>query len=334
MSHSRELHIAPGPSAGGCMKYAFHLPAGGLLDNQDLLSIGRLPPFRDVDEWRGIREEYLRTLYPEFQFSFAGFHRDLLSNTETVREAESVTLWIGTGLAEQLLLSWMVQLFRVLGTDPEKLRVIQFSHDPITGDEIQSPGILNPEALKAHPPAMSLDETALASLESAWAAVTAPEPDKLLAFLKAEPGPLPFLQRSLHSLMYRFPDVATGLGRWETELLKQIAEQGPTAVKVIGFTLVRSLDGLDWVGDAFLFSRLRHLSDQSVRQPLISLSGDPANMRKAEVQLTAAGADVLAGKLNFVTANGIDDWVCGVHLDSIAGQVWFQQNGVLVGNHR
>jgi len=68
-------------------KYAFNLPAGGLLDNRDLLSIGRLPPMRDVDEWKRIREEYLRTLYPEFPFSFADFHRDLLTNTKIVSAA-------------------------------------------------------------------------------------------------------------------------------------------------------------------------------------------------------------------------------------------------------
>lgn len=334
MSQSRELHIAPGTSAGGCMKQALNLPAGNLLDNQDLLSIGPLPPVRTIDEWSRMRQEYLRTLYPEFPFSFADFQRDLVTNTQSLREAKSVTLWIGTGLAEQLLLSWMVQLFRVLGIDPEKMRVIQFSHDPTTGDEIQSLGILNPEALKAHPPAVSLNEAALASLDASWSAVTASEPKYLMAFLNAEPGPLPFLQRSLQSLMFRFPDVETGLGHWDMELLKHVVEKGPTALKVVGFTMIRGLDGLDWVGDAFLFARLRNLADQSLRQPLISLSGDASNMREAEVHLTETGKHVLAGNLNFVTVNGIDDWVCGIHLDSIAGQVWFQRNGILVGNHR
>jgi hypothetical protein len=54
-------------------------------------------------------------------------------------------------------------------------------------------------------------------------------------------------------------------------------------------------------------------------------------MRETEAQLTEAGKDVLAGKLNSVTVNGIDDWVCGMHLDSVAGQIWFQRNGILVG---
>ena len=91
MPNLRELHIAPGTAAGGSIKQALNLPAGNLLDNQDLLSCGPLHPLRTLDEWRRNREEYLRTLYSEFQFSFADFHRDLLTNTRTVLEAESVT---------------------------------------------------------------------------------------------------------------------------------------------------------------------------------------------------------------------------------------------------
>ena len=316
------------------MQYAFNLPAGSLLVNQDLLSIGPLPPLRTIDEWRRIREEYSRTLYPEFQFSFAGFHRDLLSNTQSVLDAKSVTLWIGTGLAEQLLLCWMVQLFRIIGADPENMRVVQFFHYPNSSEEVQSLGMLNPEELQMHPSPTSLDKASLASLDAAWSAVTAPEPSKLLNFLRESPSPLPFLQRSFQSILFRFPDVETGLGYWEMELLKHVSETGPTAVRVIGFTLARNIRSLDWLGDAFLFSRLKHLADQSMPQPLISLSGNQANMREAEVYLTEAGKDVLARRVNFVTVNGIDDWVCGIHLNSVAGHIWFQRNGILVGDHR
>lgn len=89
MSDCRELHIAPGDSAGGCLKQALNLPQGGLLNKQDLLSCGPLPPLRPLDEWRRIREEYWQTLSPELPFSFADFHRDLLTNTQTIQQAES-----------------------------------------------------------------------------------------------------------------------------------------------------------------------------------------------------------------------------------------------------
>jgi len=48
------------------------------------------------------------------------------------------------------------------------------------------------------------------------------------------------------------------------------------------------------------------------------------------VRLTPFGERVLAGEANFVDANGIDDWVAGVHLQSDAGRVWFYDDGQLV----
>jgi Domain of unknown function (DUF1835) len=334
MSDSRELHIAPGTAAGGCVKQALNLPAGNLLDNQDLFSCGPLLPLRTLDEWIRIREGYLRALYTDFQFSFAEFHRDLLTNTKTVLEAKSVTVWVGTGLAEQLFLAWMPQFLRLLEIDVVKLRVIQFSSDPSNGDEIQSVGILNPDKLKAHPAAEPLDEEGLVSLDAAWAAVTAADPSQLVEFLAADPGPLPFLQRSIRWLMYRFPDVDTGLSHLQMELLRLVAEKGPTAVKVIGYTMARTIDWLDWVGDVQLFSWLKNLGAPSLPQPLVSLTGNREDVRETEVYLTDTGKSVLAGEVNSVKLNGIDDWVGGIHLDSAADRVWFQRNGLIVADHR
>ena len=333
MSNPGELHIAPGTAAGGSIKQALDLPDGSLLDNQDLLSCGPLHPLSTLDEWRRIREEYSRTLYSEFQFSFDQFDRDLLTNSKTVRKANSVTVWVGTGLAEQLLLAWMPQFFRLLEIDPQKLQVIQFSSDPGNGEEIQSVGILSPDKIKTHPPAVSVGEEALARLDAAWAAVTATNPSQLVAFLSAGPGPLPFLERGILWLMYRFPDVETGLSALKMQLLELVAEKGPTAVKVIGFTMARTIDWLDWVGDAQLFAWLKGLGEPSLPHPLISLTGNVANMRETEVRLTDIGRSVLAGEVNVVTLNGIDEWVGGIHLDSTADRVWFQRNGVIVGDH-
>jgi Domain of unknown function (DUF1835) len=333
MSNGRELHIGPGASAGGCMKQALNLPRGSLLDNQDFLSCGPLLPLRTLDEWRRIREEYLQTLSPEFPFSFADYPRDLLTNTQTIQEAESVTVWVGTGLAEQLLLVWVPQLLRLLNIDLQRLRFIQFSYDQNKGEEIQALGILNPDRLRAHPPAEALDELALASIDKAWAAVTAPDPTLLTALLAGEPGPLPFLQRSLQWLMFRFPDAETGLGRLDMQLLRQVAEKGPTAAKVVGFAIIREIDGLDWVGDGFLFARFKRLGAPSLRHPLVSLTGNTAELRETEVHLTETGKRVLEGKANVVELNGIDDWVGGTHLDSTEGRVWFQRNGVLVSDN-
>src|SRR5258705_7770359 len=332
MSDGRELHIAPGSSAGGCMEQALNLPRGSLLDNRDLLSCGPLLPLRTLDEWKRIREEYLQALTPESPFFFADFHRDLLTNASTIQEAESVTVWVGTGLSEQLLLVWMPQLLRLLNNDLKKLSVIQFSYDPDKGEEIQALGILNPDKFKAYPPPESLDEVAIASIDKAWAAVTAPDPTRLTALLAGDPGAAPFLQRSLQCFILRFPDIETGLGRWDMELLRQVAEKGPAAAKAVGFTIIRGIDGLDWVGDQYLFARLKSLAASSLRFPLVSLTGNTALLRETQVHLTEIGKRVLEGKFNAVDLNGIDDWVAGSHLDSTEGRVWFQRNGVLVSD--
>ena len=331
MPNNPELHIVLGSSAAGVLRQAFDLPRHSLLIHDDLLSCGPLIPLRSIDEWRKQREKYLRTLYP-FEFAFDSAHRDLLSCTEDLRDSQKVTLWLGTGVADQLLLAWLIQLFRLLNVDLNKLQVIQFSIEPNSRYEVLGIGMLNADKLKEHPEPFVPDQVAIDSLDKAWSAITNSSPFQLIEFLESEPGPLPFLQRSLQSLVVRFPDLESGLSLWDFELLRQVVEKGPTAAKVVGFTIIRLIDHLDCVGDAYLFSRLKRLGDPSLNQPLVMLSGNTSELRETEVLPTDTGKAVLDGAVNAVTLNGIDDWVGGIHLDSAADNVWFQSAGVIIEN--
>jgi hypothetical protein len=305
------------------------LAAAELLSNQDCLSCGPLFPLRDLDEWRDFREGYLRGLaLDDPQFSFGAFHRDLLTNTKALAQADTITIWIGTGLAEQLLLAWIPQFLRLLEIDLQKLQVIQFERDPVNGEEIQSVGVLDPERLKMHPRAEGLNEIGLATLDEAWSALTARDPTALVALVATEAAELPYLHRSLRWLLWRFPDADSGLGYLDRLLLNLVVEVGPSAVKVIGYSIARGIDGLDWVGDDYLFARLRRMADRSLRQPLLSLTGNGVNLRNTEVHITEVGRRVMAGEANFVDLNGIDDWIAGTHLDSSTGKIWVQRNGL------
>ena len=51
---------------------------------------------------------------------------------------------------------------------------------------------------------------------------------------------------------------------------------------------------------------------------------------QATVSLTDAGREVLAGRASALALNGLDDWVCGVHLQSSVGPVWFRRGGTLL----
>jgi hypothetical protein len=72
------------------------------------------------------------------------------------------------------------------------------------------------------------------------------------------------------------------------------------------------------------------LANPSLVEPALELAGARDDYGRSEVRLTSFGQRILDGKANFVTANGIDDWVFGVHLQSDAGRVWFHRDGELV----
>jgi Domain of unknown function (DUF1835) len=324
-----EIHIAPGPSAGGCLQAGLGLAPDLLLINHDLLSCGPLPPLESLDDWRDVRQAYLRSLDGEDPtFAFAEQDRDLLTNPDRLRAAGMITLWIGTGLAEQLLLVWVVAFLRRLGVDTAKFQTVQF--DRYGKHEIVSVGVLNPSQFKDHPDPTKLDDAAMRELAEAWTGVTAPEPEALLTILAARERSLPFLQRSLFALLYRYPDLRTGLNAWEYQLLRYVREEGPKAVRVVGYTMAHDMDFPDWVGDSYLFHRLHRLADAALPRPLLTLSGETETLRGTTVHLTRDGEDVLAGNANAVDWNGIDDWIGGVHLDSRNGRVWFHKDETLV----
>ena len=179
-----------------------------------------------MDDWRDVRQAYLRSVDGDDPtFAFAEQDRDLLTSSERLRAAEMITLWIGTGLAEQLLLVWVVTFLRRLGVDTAKLQTVQFDHD--RKHQIVSVGVLNPSQFKDHPRPTTLDDAAVKEAADAWKAVTEPEPEALLTILTAPERSLPFLQRSLFALLYRYPDLRTGLNAWDDDCSRTCAKKAP-----------------------------------------------------------------------------------------------------------
>jgi hypothetical protein len=330
VTNAGEVHIASGDSAAGCLREVLRLDRAELLVNHDLLSCGPLPPLAPLDRWRAVRERFLIGLSPEGPgFSFEASDRDLLTHATRLTSAARLTLWIGTGLAEQLLLIWVVEVCRHLGADPARVQVVQFATVG-RGFEVVGTGALHPDELRMAPEAVGLDERALDEVSRAWAAVTAATPDALLHFLADGDHPLPFLRRSLRALLYHYPDVQGGVNAWERELLRHVREDGPRLTRVVGFTMGEDLPFPEWASDGYLWDRLRRLGDSRLARPLVVLSGDTSQMRTTEVRLTADGEAILDRRGHFVDWNGIDDHVAGVHLRSAVGAVWYRDGETLV----
>src|ERR1700744_4561417 len=117
---SRTINVIQGFTAGGIFVQAMQPEPGELLVNEDVLMCGPLPPFRSSEEWIRLRQDYWNSLLPggdDLPVS-----HDLLANTQALREADSIVLWVGLGAAEQLLLAWLVKLFKRIES-PAQLQV-------------------------------------------------------------------------------------------------------------------------------------------------------------------------------------------------------------------
>jgi hypothetical protein len=308
---NRAVHIVGGDSAAASLRAALHLSHNQVLVNEDLLSCGPAPATADLDVWRWTRESYMREIYVEWpDFSFGEYAANgLLMNAERLGHEQAIVAWAGQGLPDQLLLAWIVFLFDRLDLDLSKLAIVHFEK-LLPTQNVLSLGELSAENIRVYRPAPhQLNPEEAEELRRLWKVYTSDDPATLSTYV-AGSSPMPTAHRAVRELLYRYPDVRSGLGRWDERLLRYTLDKGPAAVRVIGHTMASM--SLDWLGDMHLFHRLIGMA--ATRSPLISVTGSHTTMRGCEVKPTSFGQDVLAGNANTVHENGIDDWIGGVHL--------------------
>lgn len=325
----RELHVASGQTAADTMRQALALSPSDVLVQRDQLAYGPLLPLAPLDRWRDTRQRFLAAMSPDARgFRFDASAHDLLTQAAQLASAVRITIWLGTGLADQVAFVWLVELCRLLGVDLERLRVVQF--DTVgRGFEVVGAGVLSPDEWRAAPPPARFDAGMLDDASRAWAAVTASTPDALLGFTVESEARLPFIRRALTALLHQYPDVDSGLNAWEATLLRGVRDNGPRLTRVIGHALGEDMPLPDWPSDGYLWGRVLRLSAPTLGRPLLVLSGDTARMQATEVRLTTDGEAILAGRGHFIAWNGIDDHVAGIHLRSAVGDVWYRDGETL-----
>lgn len=306
------LHVVHNGSVAGTLKVALRLRLHEVLESEDPLDCGPAPATDVLDEWRAARENFLHTMYvgwPDFTFTEYS-DTGLFMNINRLLGAERVIIWAGMGLPEQLLIAWVFRLFDLSGGDVSRISIIQFEQVQ-NGRLVRGIGELHPEDIRAYCPAPHMPTYAEGvEIRRIWRTYTSPESAQLLTYT-SESSPLPIAQQAMRQLIYRYPDRRTGLSNWDQHLLQCATQHGPKAARVIGYTMANGW-GLDHPGDFYLFQRLTHLG--TLKAPLLTISGDTADMRGCEVRITPLGERVLAGEINNVAQNGIDDWIGGVHL--------------------
>jgi hypothetical protein len=310
------LHVIVGDSAAASLQEAYGLNRNAIMVMRDPVHLGPAPMTHDLGMWNKTRRDFLEN---DVGDDFAAYcfsedaERTLSLNLSRLSHAETVTVWVGAGVSEQLVLAWLVYVLPAHGESHEKLRVVTFEK-PRTIMRVLFAGELPPDAIRARAsPPTPLSDADIDNLKAAWRSFTAPDPAALQAFLDSGAG---VIRDGLAAVMRRYPERQSGLGFWDRLILECARDHGPNLADVIGRTMGES-SRVDWLDSKFDFiwlNRALKMSASHATFPLLRIEGGPAVMRECSVTVTAIGHDVLAGQRNAVALNGIDEWIGGMHL--------------------
>lgn len=324
------LQVVNGDWAASTFLHTFG-PSDRLLIHRDVLSCGPLPRLMKISAWQTARLDFWRSALSHLRdFDFEPSPIDILKNADRLRGREMPCIWAATGNSDQLMISFVLHLVALSGGDLSSVYVIQFEKHASTGLRVRGTGDLTPDEMRAHPDPRKLIPTELAAYRDAWVAVTSNEPTAVCTFAARHPDAPWYLREAVAKVLRRYPDRATGLSFWDRRLLQETRDHGPNAAAVVGRTIVAMFDDGDLVGDLYTFSRMLAMSSSSLPQPLLNISGSRQQIARAEVTLTAFGAQVQDGTASSHPANPIDDWAGGVRLSTANGNLWFNDQGVIV----
>jgi hypothetical protein len=340
MAKPRTLHVVLGSNAAACLTRSRVATPAEILVFADPLSCGALSPIVDLSAWIDERRAYWTSLgwgEDEADDVASRFAKgDLLAAAPSDLDADEIIAWVGTGLDDQIAVAWLPSFLRAAGVRPRELKVVQWQRNS-RDVEIASLGMLAPTEFAARPPSRLLTEENLAELDHVWSALTSTDPTELVALVRTTSVRFPLLSRALRDGLLRYPDAVSGLNAWEMRLLQNVRRVGPVGGRVIGNALADGYEllregrtGRDVVGDGWLIDRMFRLAKSSLLEPALEIVGTRDEYGRSEVRLTPFGQRILDGKVNFVSVNGIDDWVFGVHLQSDQKRVWFHRDGELI----
>ena len=215
---------------------------------------------------------------------------------------DEVVLWFEHDLFDQLALLHHLDRYADLDLGGRPLSLVCIGDHPSV-ERFLGLGQLAPEALpplyQARQPVGAVQ---LALGRAGWTAFTGEDPTALERLAAAGSAPLPFLAAALRRLLEEYPATGSGLPRTERQVLAMLGE-GPCP-RLALFRGMQEVEESPFLGDLWFWRRLDLLA--APHRPLVEQRGD-------QLALTAAGAEVLAGR-----ADWIDDrwerWIGGVHL--------------------
>jgi hypothetical protein len=301
------LHVSNGD--------ATDLPGTGLAPHllywRDILHEGPVPAV-GAQELRRIRADFLVQADADDRGEGAQMFAERDRVLEAHRDGDYV-LWFEADLYDQLQIVQILARLSGLGVQAQRITMICIGEHPGIA-RFGGLGELTAEQLRELPATNACARLTPAALQlaiRAWAAFRTPTPDGLDAIAATRSGELRFLGEAFDRLSREYPSSRDGLSLTERRVLAAVADGAPDAGSAFGRATSREMR--PYLGDTWCFAMM----DRMARAPVPLLNPEPTGRpidRLTALRLTDAGAGVLAGDADYVTLNGIDRWIGGVHL--------------------
>jgi len=302
---SNILNITNGDCAVEIMKKA-NIP-GVFLPWRDVLHEGPVPDNLSLEELSKVRAQFIidRSWGSTEEVTKSFVQRD--DELKSFKKYEKVILWFEHDLYDQLQIIQILDWFYQNPAGEVELAIICTD---------QYLGRLSPEqmiGLAKYEEPITAAHLELSS--QAWSAFRSSAPEKWCKLLDADTSILPFLAGAIVRLLEEYPNCSNGLSRTAEQALKIISGGEKHSGGVFGSN--QKSEERIFMGDASFWLVLHELLESS--PPLIVLpEGKTLTLptsKDQELTITAAGLEVLAGKLNWLEISRLDRWAGGVHLD-------------------
>ena len=310
----RFLHIVNGDATGDPLSRS-RVP-GTIVVWVDILHEGPVQADVDAESWKEVRARYLEARgylsAEDAMANYASWDAALASHPSR----DEVVIWLEHDLFDQLLLIRHLEWFARRELGRTRLSLICIGEFPGVVP-FHGLGQLDEEQLATlfgRQTAISPEEMELG--RRAWAAFTAPDPQRLNRLLDEDTSTLPFLAGALRRLLEEYPAMEDGLPRTERHILEVLATRPLTGMQL--FRGVQALEDRVFMGDTTFWARVRGLARGD--RPLVDLPATAeqapavADLGDATIAITDTGRVVLAGERDWVDLAGIDKWIGGVHL--------------------
>jgi hypothetical protein len=308
------LHIHNGDSTAGTARAA-QIP-GEHVAWREALVCGPAPGEISEADFINIRARHLTDSYRvPFEKCLAEL-RAMHDALATFPEHDEVVLWFEHDLFCQVHLIYLLNWFAGRELGDTKLSLVCIDQFP-GAQPFHGLGELNEDQLRSLFPGRSKITAAQLKLAvQAWQSYSSADARSMISLLRSDTSALPFLQAALKKHLERFPSTRNGLGRVENSALA-LVPQGYNKFRSL-FPAFSRRESVYGFGDSQVYLAIEALVKAS--RPLLiqhspdNWSKDTAQMLLASFDLTQDGAAVLAGEEDFVTTNGIDKWLGGIHL--------------------